>query len=89
VALVAVVLAAIWFLLLWWHWAKYLPEQRAIVGCKHTKGDLVPSVWDVRAARYTALVWHCDDCPLQITLKLLRLPNGTWWHVAEEAEDGK
>lgn len=79
----ALVLAGVWIILLWYQMARYLPEQRAIVGCRHHRGQIREAVPD-RRHRYTALVWHCDACPLQVPLKLLRHPNGLWWFPDEE-----
>jgi hypothetical protein len=72
VTLIGLFLVGAWFCLLWYQVVHYLPEQRAIVGCRHTHGRLVPSV-PTTGGRMTALVWRCKDCPLQIPLDVHRL----------------
>lgn len=79
------VMACVYALLLWYHATRVIPEQRAITGCKHTRGHLTPTVKHERTGNPTALTWFCDSCSFQHQLpRLNRLPNGTWWLLDEE-----
>lgn len=68
-------------LFLWWFHTRSLPRQREIVGCRHTRGKLIEAVPD-RYGSKTALIWQCDECPLQVPLRLYRYgrdEHGSLW----------
>lgn len=58
-------------LLMWWYWARLLPERREIVGCVHDHGTLKETVPNAYG-KMTALTWYCRDCPFQVQLLLNR-----------------
>lgn len=65
---------ALWSLTVWYQVNYWLPMRKAITECSHTHGKLTRALPDPRrGGRYTALVWRCSKCPLQVPLDLHRI----------------